>query len=230
MDFEVYCDESNPEILSDRTANNYLLIGSIWIPKVYREDLKNSIKKIKTNHNYRNEIKWNKVAPSSNEFYLDLLKYFFSTDNIRFRVLLVKSNEIDRVKFHNGDGELSFYKFYYQLLQHWILSYNSYSIFLDHKVNKDINRVSKLREVLKNANLTSEIANVQALPSNEVLGIQLADFLTGIVNAKFNKKISSSSKKDILTETENYIGHKLVPTSKSENKFNVFSINFQGGW
>lgn len=148
MDFEAYCDESNPEILSDRTANDYLLIGSIWIPKVYREDLKNSIKKIKDNHNYRNEIKWNKVAPSSNEFYLDLLKYFFSTDNIRFRVLLVKSNKIDRVKFHNGDGELSFYKFYYQLLQHWILSYNSYSIFLDHKVNKDINRVSKLREVL----------------------------------------------------------------------------------
>ena len=230
MDFEVYCDESNPEILTDRSANDFLLIGGIWIPKTYRESLKEEIKAIKSKHNYRNEIKWNKVAPSSVDFYLDLLRYFFSTEDIRFRVLVVKSDEIDSVKFHNGDGELSFYKFYYQLLQHWILSYNSYSIFLDHKINKNTKRVSKLKEVLENANLTSEIASVQALPSEQSLGIQLADFLTGIVNAKFNQKISSSSKLQILKELESLIGHPIMPTPKAESKFNIFRINFNGGW
>ena len=230
MDFEVYCDESNPEILADRSANDFLLIGGVWIPKTYRDSLKEDIKAVKSKHNYRNEIKWNKVAPSSVDFYSDLLRYFFSTENIRFRVLLVKSDEIDRVKFHNGDGELSFYKFYYQLLQHWILSYNSYSVFLDHKINKNTKRVSKLKEVLINANLTSEIASVQALPSEQSLGIQLADFLTGIVNAGFNKKVSSTSKRRILKELELLLGHKIMSTPKAENKFNIFRINFNGGW
>lgn len=230
MNFEVYCDESNPEVLKDRKINDYLLIGSIWIAQSYRDNLKNEIKAIKAKYNYRNEIKWNKVSPSSFEFYKALLDYYFSTNEIRFRVLVVKSDEIDRVKFHNGDGELSFYKFYYQLLQHWILSYNSYSIFLDHKVNKDLSRIPKLKEVLSNANLTSEIANVQALPSDELLGIQLADFLTGIVNGKYNKKITSKSKIELIKHTETKLKREISDTPKAENKFNIFRINFNGGW
>lgn len=230
MKFEVYCDESSPEVLWDRNANKYLVLGSIWIPSDFRDELKNDIKLIKSNHNYRNEIKWNKVSPSSFEFYKSLVHYFFNTASIRFRGIIVEADKVNMVKFHNDDSELSFYKFYYQLLHHWILDFNDYYIFIDHKVNKDLNRIHKLKDVLKNANLFSSIENVQALPSHELLGIQLADFLMGALNGKINGNITSDTKNKIIREIEECLGHEIMPTPKVEEKFNVFKINLQGGW
>jgi hypothetical protein len=230
MKFEVYCDESSPEVLWDEKANKYLVLGSVWIPSGFREELKNAIKQIKLNHNYRNEIKWNKVSPSSFEFYKSLVHYFFNADCIRFRAIVVEAEKVDKVKFHNDDSELSFYKFYYQLLHHWILDFNDYYIFIDHKVNKDLNRVHNLRDVLSNANLFSSIANIQALPSFELLGIQLADFLMGAINGKINGKITSDAKKEIIKEIERLLKHEIMPTPKAEEKFNIFKINLQGGW
>lgn len=229
MKFEVFCDESSPEVLWDRTANKFLVLGSIWIPAHYRAELKTNIKIIKEKYNFRNEIKWNKVSPSSLEFFKSLIAYFFSTENIRFRGILVEADKVDMVKFHNDNSELSFYKFYYQLLHHWILDFNEYAILIDHKVNKDRNRIQKLKDILNHTNLFSNI-NVQALPSHEVLGVQLADFLTGALNGKFNEKITSEAKKEVIREIEKHIMGKIIPTPKAEEKFNVFKINLQGGW
>ena len=230
MKFEIYCDESSPEVLWDRNANKYLVLGSIWIPSDFREKLKNNIKQIKLKHKYRNEIKWNKVSPSSFEFYKSQVKYFIDTDFIRFRGIIVKTDKLDMVRFHNDDSELSFYKFYYQLLHHWILDFNEYYIFIDHKVNKDLNRIHNLKDVLNNSNLFSSIENIQALPSNELLGIQLADFLMGALNGKINENITSDAKNKIIKEIEKLLGHEIMPTPKTEDKFNVFKINLQGGW
>jgi hypothetical protein len=134
------------------------------------------------------------------------------------------------VRFHQDDGELSFYKFYYQLLHHWILDYNEYAIFIDHKINKDHNRITKLSEVLNNANLFSSIINVQAIHSQESLGIQLADFLTGCINGKFNDRLNSNAKLNILREIEQHLHLPIRQTNKAEEKFNIFRINLQGGW
>jgi len=230
MRIEVYCDESSPEVLWDKTANKYLVLGSIWIPADYREELKISINKIKETHNYRNEIKWNKVSPSSLDFYKSLVDYFFNADKIRFRAIIVEADNVDMVKFHNDDSELSFYKFYYQLVHHWIFDYNEYVIFLDHKINKDLSRVHKLKEVLNKANLFASIENVQALPSKELLGIQLADFLMGVLNGKVNVKITSEAKKEIIETIEIRLGHEIMPTPKLNKKFNVFKIKLQKFW
>ena len=230
MKFEVYCDESSPEVLWDRKASKYLVLGSIWIPSDFRAELKATIKQIKEEHSYRNEIKWNKVSPTSLAFYKALVAFFFSTDSIRFRGIIVEAEKVDMVKFHNDDSELSFYKFYYQLLHHWILDFNEYCIFLDHKVNKEQNRLHKLKNVLNKANLFSSIENLQALPSHELLGVQLADFLTGALNGKMNGKITSESKKEIITDIEKELKREIEPTSKVEEKYNVFKINLQGGW
>jgi hypothetical protein len=230
MNFEVYCDESSPEVLSDRNANKFLVLGSVWLPSDYRSELKDGVSALKKEHNYSNEIKWNKVSPSSENFYLALVRFFCDSGKLRFRSIIVEAEKIDMIKFHNDDTELSFYKFYYQLLHHWILDFNDYSIFLDYKVNKSLYRVHKLKEVLSNANLFSSINNVQALPSHESIGIQLADFLTGALSGKFNEKITSKTKLKIISELENCLGRPIQRTPRTESKFNVFKINLQGGW
>ncbi len=67
MKFDVYCDESRPDLLSSSNPRaRFMVIGSLWLPRETRGALKSAI------------------------------------------------------------HELGFYKFYDQLLHHWILDFNEY--------------------------------------------------------------------------------------------------------
>lgn len=231
MNFEIYCDESGLEALSQKKAHLYVAIGGVWMPADYRDIFKDRMNAIKVKHNVYGELKWNKVSPKFYPLYEEILDYFFQTEQLRFRTILVESDKVDNFVFNNKDVELGFYKFYYQLLHHWIFDYNNYNIFVDLKVNRDKNRLKALRDSLDYSNLTSGISQVQGLPSEESLGIQLADVLTGLTNAKFNKKNTSTAKLGLISHIENtYLGNTITSTPKWEEKFNVFKINLQGGW
>jgi Protein of unknown function (DUF3800) len=231
MDFEVYCDESGLEALTRKDAHLYSGIGGIWIPSEYRDTLKDEVKKIKLKHNIMGELKWKKLSPSYIEVYKDIVDYFFASDYIRFRVVLIEADKIDNLKVNNEDAELGFYKFYYPLLHHWIFDFNTYDIFVDLKINRNKGRLKELEKVLDYSNLTSEIKQVQGLPSDESIGIQLADILTGLVVSKFNNEISGFAKKKLIEHVENtYLKNPISPTGKWEEKVNIFKINLKGGW
>lgn len=230
MNFEIYCDESCQEVLKDKTAHNYMGLGGIWIPSENRKELKEGIKLIKDKHNIKGEIKWKKVSPAYINFYKEIIEFFFKSDFIRARIIVIDTNQINNTRFNKSDNELGFYKFYYQLLHHWILDYNSYSIYLDMKMISDKTRIKVLNEALQNSNLTSEIKNVQSIHSHESVGIQLADLLTGIVLAKFNNKTTSKSKKYLIEFVESQNKRIIAPTPKGIDKLNIFKINLQGGW
>jgi hypothetical protein len=215
MDFEIYADESGLEALKNKEAHTYCAIGGIWIPAENRIELKESLKTIKLNYNVHGELKWKKMSPSFFNMYKDVIDYFFNTTFIRFRVILVEANLVDNVRFNNTDAELGFYKFYYQLLHHWIYDFNSYDIYLDHKVNRKKSRFTDLEKVLDNSNLTSDIKRVQGLPSHELLGIQLADVLTGLVASKMNGGVTSNAKLDLIKYIEDtYLNKSIAPTPK----------------
>lgn len=231
MNFEVYCDESGVEALSDKQAHKFMAIGGVWMPSEYRTTFKEQLNAIKDKHSIRGEFKWQKLSPAYLAFYEDLIAFFFNAPEVRFRAIVVEASKIDHVKFNNADAELGFYKFYYQLLHHWIFDFNKYDIFIDLKVNRDSKRLTKLREVLSNANLTSSVRQVQGLPSEQSLGIQLADVLTGLVSSKLNGGATGEAKNRLIKIVEkDYIDKPISPTPKWEEKFNVFKINLQGGW
>ncbi len=231
MDFEVYADESGLEALNNKEAHLYCSIGGIWIPLEYRLKLKQELNLIKNKYGIKGELKWKKVSPSFFELYKEIIDYFFQNSFIRFRVILIEASLVDNLKFNNKDSELGFYKFYYQLLHHWIFDFNTYSIFLDLKVNRNKGRFNELKRVLNNSNLTSDIKRVQGLPSNELVGVQLADILTGLVGSKMNGCLTSKAKLDLIKYVENtYLNKQISPTPKWEEKFNVFKINLKGGW
>jgi hypothetical protein len=230
MKIDVYCDESCPEVLLDKSAHKYLVIGSLWIPFQFRAEFKESISELRQQHKYFSEIKWTKVSTGTIPFYKSLIDYFFDSEHTRFRAIIVESKDVNLIKFHAGDAELSFYKFYYQLLNKWIIEFNEYNIFLDYKRNKRLSRLTELKRILDNSNLFSSILNVQALPSHESAGIQMCDLLTGIVNGKFNEEISGATKKELINYVELKLGRKILRTCKSEDKFNVFGIWLRGGF
>jgi hypothetical protein len=225
MNYEIYCDESCIEALFDKNAHKYSVIGGIWIPKEFRKEMRARLNAIKQKHSIMGEMKWKKVSPAYIGLYKDVVEFFFSSPNIRYRAIIIDAALVDNDRFNNGCGELGFYKFYYQLLYHWLFPDNEYNIFLDYKVNGYRNRIIELKRILC---YSSKVLSVQALPSNESVAIQLADILTGAIASKFNKEITSPAKLEIIKCIEQY--KPILKTSKNENKFNIFDINLRKGW
>lgn len=231
MKFNIFCDETLPDLFTTlKHTNKKLLIGSLWIEAELREDIKEHIKKLRIEHNAWGEIKWSKVSHSKEKFYLDLIDLFFSYGmQIRFRCIAVDPRQINW-SCHENDKELGFYKFYYFVLNKWIKDFNEYSIFCDAKVNRDLSRLTKLHEILEKSNRNSNIERVQALPSKEVVLIQLSDLLLGAASSRINDiKHTNQAKINLIDRLEKHLGHKIEPTNQSENKFNVFAIQL-GGW
>lgn len=231
MNIDVYCDETLPDLFTSKQPDNKLmLLGSLWIENELREQIKTQIKDLRIKHNCWGEIKWTKVSPSKEKFYLELIDIFFAYGmEMRFRCIAIDPKQVTW-SYHGDDKELGFYKFYYQLIHKWIKDFNSYKIFLDAKKNRDLTRLSVLKDILNNQFNTSYIDQVQALPSKEVVLIQLSDFLLGATSAKLNqKKLTNTAKIKVIEHIEKRRGKEIAPTWSTENKFNIFKINLQGG-
>ncbi len=226
MRYEVYCDESCIEALFDSKSHKFSVIGGIWIPADMRASLKAELTSLKDKYHMFGEMKWNKICPSSIDFYKDLVDFFFSSPVIKFRSIVIDSSEIDHASYNQGSGELGFYKFYYELLHNWLVEGNTYNIFLDYKVNGNRHRVKELEKVLQNG-AWGVVQQAQSLPSDESILIQLADVLTGAVAAAYNKEIKSRAKIEVKELIDYHLGHPIRATFPSETKFNVFKIKLK---
>lgn len=222
--FHVYCDESRPEAIgSDNLVDKYAVIGGIWVEKKDVRKVKKEVSRLRDFYNVYGEMKWNKVTPSKIDFYKDIINMFFELDTIRFRCIVVDGTKVNLSKFHKSDKELGFYKFYYQLLYHWLNKNDYYSIFVDYTKNKEHNRLSELKSVLNNASLAI-VKNLQAVESKQTTLIQIADLLIGAIGYKYNTYNTSEAKNSIIELLEKNIGHGVKPTLRTQNKFNVFEI------
>lgn len=233
MKFEVYCDESRPDLLgSSNPQARFMVIGSLWLAADERNGFKEAVHDLRNRHRVGGEFKWQKVSPSRMEFYKELVKWFHEqNDRLRFRCIAVDRDQVDLKLHHENDQELGFYKFYYQLLHHWILDCNEYAIFLDFKSNRRRDRLQVLRRCLDQSNLSSVVDKLQAVRSEESVLIQLADVLTGMAACRLNDQVrTGSAKAEVLDRFEHLRGDVIKPTPKGEQKFNVFQINLRGGW
>jgi len=231
MQIEIYCDENNQNLFTSKNPTlNFATIGSIWIEAEKRQEIKEKIKSLRKKHRFLREIKWNKVSFKKMDFYKEIIDLFFSYGNeMRFRSIIIPAKDI-KWEILNNDHELGFYKFYYQMLHHWIFENNKYNIFCDIKTNRNKKEYSVFKECLQKANVLSEIKNIQALPSKEVELIQLADLLLGAVSARLNESLKSGGAKEkFVLYLEKKLSSRIQPTSKSEPKFNVFQIQLNGG-
>lgn len=233
MHFDVYCDESRPDLLASKKSQaKFMLIGSLWLPREMRGKYKEEIHRLRDRYKIGGEFKWTKISPSRRDFYLALADWFLSKkDSLRFRCIIVDQNKVNLKLYHQDDQELGFYKFYYQLLHHWILDFNDYSIFVDFKSNRRRDRLPVLKQCLDLSNLSSNISLVQAIRSEESVLIQCTDVLVGATAYRINNQINENSTKyKVLNRLEKGLGWTIKATSKAEQKFNVFAINLRGGW
>ncbi|MFZ3046781.1 MAG: DUF3800 domain-containing protein [Desulfatirhabdiaceae bacterium] len=233
MKIEAYCDEAYPDLFSSENPQaRYLLIGGLWLRSDDREQYKADIHKLRDFHKIGGEFKWTKISPSKINFYKALLGWFCDQgENLRFRCIAIDHKQVDLIHFHQNDQELGFYKFYYQMLHHWIYPFNEYRIYCDFKRNRLCNRLHTLKTCLAHSNLTASIDTIQSVRSREAVLIQMADVLVGLVSGRLNNRLNpDGAKEEVVQHLEKLLGRKIVPTALCEKKLNVFKINLQGGW
>ena len=233
MEIDVYCDEAYPDLFSStRPQAKFMILGSLWLQTDSREGYKQAIHDLRDRYLIGGEFKWRKVTPSKIDFYKSLISWFYDQkDNLRFRCIAIDYSQVDLMKFHDNDQELGFYKFYYQMIHHWIHDFNEYAMFCDFKSNRRRDRLNVLQQCLAYSNLSATIKIVQAVRSKESVLIQLTDLLIGIVSARLNQGTNTSpAKLELLKHLETLLGRKISSTPLNEKKLNVFKINLNGGW
>ena len=108
MDFEVYCDESWPDLLSSVRSNvSYMVIGSLWFPAELRVAYKDAIHQLRDKHRVGGELKWQKISRSREDFYRDLVVWFCEQgEDLRFRAIAVDQQRVDLQLYHEDDQTL----------------------------------------------------------------------------------------------------------------------------
>ena len=226
--YNIYLDESS----IDNPENKYMVIGGIFIAREKVKTIKEELDKIKDKHNYRGEIKWVKTDSQKIDFLKEFIDYLLKlrSDDLSFHCIVINKENVDYSKYHDGDKELSFYKFMYTLLSHRFKDNTEYYIFPDFKPNKIKERVKRLNEFLEshiyfNKN-NSNIKHIQSYSSKENLFIQIADLFSGAVGYHYNNFRKQTAKDEICNHIANRIGEQNLEfrSFSSEEKFNIFNI------
>lgn len=231
---EVYCDESSPDALTSASPkSDQLFLGSLWVSREIRGDLKRQISDLRISHGVIQEVKWNRISPRFIDFHKELIDLFMeSGPSLRFRSIAVP---VDRIRYdYNSDREHRFYVFYQQLLKAWLLdSDETHQIFLDAKTLRDRSHPRQLEDRLRAAVRGVTLKPIQSVESDESYLMQLSDLLLGCVQSRMNAKMPfdtrSSSKQEVVLHLEELLGRKVGSTSPSEPKFNVFQMHLQSG-
>ncbi len=220
-----YCDES---CHLENDQMRAMVLGAVWCPASNRAELARKIKALKKEHGLppQTEIKWVKVSPGQLNFYRALLDFFFDEPLLHFRGLVVPDKQaLDHDRFAQSHDEF-YYKMWFLLLNRLIDPANHYRIFLDIKDTQGQAKVSKLHDVLCNANYDfdrSVIESIELVHSHDVLLLQLADLLIGAIGYVHRGLQASPAKLALVAHLRHRSGLRLEQSSllKAE-KFNLF--------
>jgi hypothetical protein len=228
MEYVVYCDESRHEGPGHHT---YMSIGGLWVPRSEKIGLTRQFRALCRSLNLRSEIKWNKVSATRLEAYKRLVDFFFEHESLLFRVIVVNRTKVNVEKYHGGDWELGFYKFYYEMLEKWITKGNQYLILVDFQQNKGANRYSDLRSALEQtAKGKAEIKDLTVIDSRYTPLSQLCDLLTGSVSASWCGLTERTPKAELAAYIAKKCGYTSLTVQSSSPdicKFNIFHIQLE---
>jgi len=100
--YNVYCDES---CHLENDHQKVMTLGAIWCATEKVREISIRIREKKIQHGLKAdfEIKWTKVSPAKESFYLDIVDYFFDVDDLHFRGLVVPDkSKLRHEVFLNG--------------------------------------------------------------------------------------------------------------------------------
>lgn len=235
MAYNIYCDET---CHLEHDNQKYMVLGGIICKKEQRNRVKIDIINFKKMNSLKktSEIKWNKVSPSKFEFFKSLVDYFFETDSLRFRAIIINKEQLNHKKFNQTHDDW-YYKMYYQLLQNLVEPKDANYIYLDIKDTKSANKIEGVKKYLNKKMIEYDyepIKHIQSINSEESLILQLTDLFIGAIGYKnrgiYTEDNSSKTKTELMKYISMKSGYSLTKsTFLSEKKFNLFCIDLSVG-
>jgi hypothetical protein len=221
----IYCDES---CHLENDKHKAMTLGAVWCDENDKQFLFERIKDIKLKHKLKSnfEIKWNKVSKTKLKFYRDIINFFFDTDKINFRALIVPDKSVlDHEKYEQTHDDF-YYKIYFDMLKIIIEPKSSHYIYIDIKDTRGFEKTLKLKEIIRTENYDFEkniIKRIQEVRSDEVVLIQIADLLIGALSYFHRGLSGSEAKLDLIELIKKRTSYSLSKsTLPSERKFNMF--------
>ena len=224
MEYNIYCDESC-HLENDHI--NVMVMGAIWCAKDKRKEICKRLREIKADFGLAPhfEIKWNKVSPAKEEFYLSLIDYFFD-DDIHFRALIVPDKSVLNHELFNQTHDDFYYKMYFDLLKVILTPANRYNIYIDIKDTRSQAKVEKLAKILRTSHYDFDqkiINRIQQIRSHEVELLPLVDLLTGAIGYHCRGLQGNAAKISIIRRIRERSGYSLDnSTLFREDKLNLF--------
>jgi len=223
--YNVYCDESC-HIEHDHIP--VMVLGAVWCPDSISKRIGRDIRAIKVKHGLKPdfEIKWTKISPSKQNFYLELVDYFFSNPDLHFRGVIIADKSKLNHEIYNQDHHVFYYKMFFYVLRNILASGNQYRAYFDIKDTLGREKLDYLTDVLRNAKYDfdrSLIEHMQHVRSHEVEQLQLTDLFIGALSYA-NRGLSNSAGKNAVIQRIKQLSNKTLTNSTlpSEKKFNVF--------
>ncbi len=224
MEYNIYCDESCHLISND---SKYMLIGAVYCPKNKVKQINEYVEHLKQNYNFSNniELKWNKIDKKTEKLYLDIINYFFNTDYLKFRVIVIDKTKLDHDRYNQTENDF-YHKAYYEMLKYIIIPENSYNIYPDIKDTNSYYYHQVMLEYLRikmSDTNKKTIRKVQPIRSYEAPILQINDILIGALSYYYRGLEGNKVKLNIINEIKKLYQNDFNTTSYYNNtKFNIF--------
>lgn len=222
--YNIYCDESC-HLENDHLG--VMMLGAVWCPKDAARDIAERIREIKIKHSLNPlfEVKWTKVSKGKEDFYVDLVDYFFDCPDLHFRGLLIPDKSVLDHQTYSQTHDGWYYKMYFTMLKQILRPQEQYHIYMDIKDTQGAKKIAKLHDVLCNDQYDfsrSIIQRVQLVHSKEIEQVQLADLLIGAVGY-VNRNLNTNPAKLAVIERIQKRSRYLLRSSTllKEEKFNL---------
>lgn len=229
--YNLYCDESC-HLENDRQP--VMVLGAVWCLQDKTREIAVRLREIKAAHALPPdfEVKWNKVSPAKQAFYLDILDYFFDDDDLHFRAWVAHKDCLRHADFGQSHDDW-YYKMMFGLVEPLLTPDAHFRIYLDKKDTRSARKVAKLHDVLCNNlyDFNREILErVQVVEADDVEQLQLADLLIGAVSYVSRGLAANTGKNALIERIRQRTGYSLTrKTLLREPKFNLFIWHGQPG-
>lgn len=226
--YNIYCDESC-HLEHDNIP--IMILGGIKCPKSSRKRISKDIMDLKSKYGLSsfNEIKWQSISKNKLDFYLDLVDYFFSNEDLTFRAIIIDKNQIQLS--YNQKFIDFYYKMYFYVLSWLITPKTKNNIYLDKVDSKSSYRIKQLHKVLCNNQYDFDMTNilkVQNVSSYECNILQLTDLFIGAIAYRNRNCFESKAKLEVISRIIEKSGYDLKKsTILGERKFNLFKIKLE---
>ncbi len=224
-EINIYCDES---CHLEHDHEPVMCLGALWVPKNKVIEISSLISAIKEKYRAKGELKWIKVSKSREQFYLELVRFFYENPYLHFRALVVSDKtKLDHDYFNMGSHDTFYYKMQYHLLKEIMKAENTYNIYFDIKDTRSSWKIANLSRILDNYFSKNypdvTLKKVQHIRSHESHLLQMCDFLVGAVCYANRKLQANKAKLKVIDALEKLSGSKLTnSTPPWEEKFNIF--------